>query len=107
MLRKRKVAVEDEVSSEAAGYLLDALEDRGIQGRLLLERLPVAIEQLRDPAGRIDWNLFTLLCERFEQLLGGPAGVAEVTASMIDSPQFRRLKALGRIFRDPLSYSRA
>jgi two-component system cell cycle sensor histidine kinase/response regulator CckA len=54
------------VSSRVCAWFLDVLEGAGLSTTDWLAGLSVAPEDLREPGGSIDWELFTELCRRFE-----------------------------------------
>jgi hypothetical protein len=54
----------NEVANQSAALLLDAVEQRGIDPAVVWKDLPVAIEQLREGAERIDWTTWVTMIDR-------------------------------------------
>lgn len=88
----------NEVSCRALQTFFHALEVRGISAERLVEGFPVGLDELRDPTGRIDWELHVRLLERLEKLCGGPEALEEIGESIYDAPPLRAVRALAFFF---------
>ncbi len=64
------------VSCQVTRWLCELLERSGRPPERWVRDLPVRLETLRDPAQRVDWDLFCTLCERLQTTVGGPEALA-------------------------------
>lgn len=91
----------DEISCRALGPVLQALEARGIALSRLTDGIDVSPETLLDPRKRIDWNVLTLLCERLEEMCGGPEALEEFLYQHFQNPAFATFGKIARAFARP------
>jgi signal transduction histidine kinase len=91
----------DEVSCRAIGIALDALGARDIPHELLVEGLPISVTEISDQRRRIDWNLFTIICERLEKLCGGPETLAQIGRDHFRTESFSMLRSVASVFTQP------
>jgi PAS domain S-box-containing protein len=54
----------NEVATQSAALLLDAVERRGIDAKQLWSDLPVSLAKIREGVGRIDWSTWVTMIER-------------------------------------------
>ncbi len=74
--------------------LIEALESLGIDPACLVEGLPVSLEQLRDPARRIDWDLFAAMNDNLARELGSPLALERVGERIVHVPSYDFLRRL-------------
>lgn len=92
----------NEVSCRALGLAFDGLAKRGIPHERLVEDLPVSLDRLRGFGQRIDWDLFVQLCERLEEICGGPEGLYQLGHDQFQgSSTFGFMRRVARVFRRP------
>jgi hypothetical protein len=92
----------NEVSTRALGVFFDGLSKRGIPHERLVEGLPVTLAELRGFGQRIDWDLFVQLCERVEEICGGPEGLFRLGHDQFGgSSTFGFMRQVARVFRRP------
>ncbi len=96
------LATMKEVSCRALGVFFDGLTKRGIPHEQLVEGLPVTLDQLTGFGQRIDWDLFVQLCERMEEIVGGPEGLFALGHDQFQgSSTFGFMRRVARVFRRP------
>jgi hypothetical protein len=92
----------NEVSCRALGLAFDGLTERGIPHERLVEGLPVDLDELRGFRKRIDWDTFVQICERLEELYGGPEGLYQLGRDQFrGTSSFDFMRAVARVFRRP------
>ena len=86
----------DEVSCRAFSAMEAAASACGIDPETLIEGLPVTLAELRDPNGRVDWEVFAAMCAAYERLLGAAAcaRVGELATSTSLAEPVRRVAGL-------------
>jgi hypothetical protein len=91
-----------EVSCRAFGLAFDGLKAKGIPIEKLVNGLPIGREVLEDENQRVDWDLFVRVCERLEELLGGPkALVALGRENFHSSSSFGFMRKVASVFMRP------
>src|SRR5512142_3411846 len=68
--------------------LLDVLEQARVPLEPLIEGLPATLDELRDPSGRVDWDVFARFTDRLgERAASGALGMRldELGASLVDA----------------------
>lgn len=90
-----------EVSCRATSILLEALTRSGLAVEPLVELLPVSVEHLRDPARRVDWDVFAMLCDGVEQACEGVTTLEAIGEGMLTVPSFGFLRQAGRMVVTP------
>ncbi len=90
-----------EVSCKAVRLLLDAAEGAGISVNAVVSGLPVSLAELRDPARRIDWDVFVDLLDRLDAECADRLPLEELGARILKVPSFHLLRRAGQLFMTP------
>jgi len=80
---------------------LEALDEEGIAVDSIADGLPTSLAELRDPAARIDWDVYAELLERIEQLCGDRLPPEEIGARIVRVPSFDLMKRAAQLLVSP------
>jgi len=86
-----------EVSAKATCMILEALDDAGISVAGLTDGLPVSMADLRNPGGRLEWDVFIDVLDRVEARCGDGLPPEEIGARILKVPSFEFLRRAGRL----------
>ncbi len=81
--------------------IIEVLEDAGIACEPLVAGLPITLDHLRDPAQRVDWDVFAAVMDRLEEVTGGAITPEEIAVRVLRSPSYRFLRSAGQLLFDP------
>ncbi len=73
------------VSSQACRWIFEILDRAERSSDELLCGLPEKHRDLQDPTGFVEWASFATLCERAEQILGGPEALRDAAVCLLHS----------------------
>ena len=91
----------DEVSAKIWEPFIVQLRKAGKDPEKLVEGLPVTLDQIQDPRGRLDWDVFAAVCERLEALCGGPEALDEIGSRSLESPTHRAVAVVAGLLTTP------
>jgi PAS domain S-box-containing protein len=87
-----------EVSCRAFGFFEGAAQEMGFDPADLLGGTPLTLERLREPTGRVDWEDWVSVCERFEKIVGGPEEVVRWGRTIPRRPLAASIKTVATQF---------
>jgi two-component system cell cycle sensor histidine kinase/response regulator CckA len=90
-----------EVSCRATRILLEALDGSDVSIATLVQGLPCSLTELRDPSGRIDWDVFAELLARLDSVCGDRLSPEDIGARMLKVPSFDLLRRAGQLLVSP------
>ncbi len=80
---------------------LEVLDDAGVAADALVDGLPLTLDELRDPAARIDWDLYAEVLTRLEALGGEALPPEEIGRRIVHVPSFHFLRRVGQLLVGP------
>ncbi|MBS1120262.1 MAG: uncharacterized protein H6Q90_2490 [Deltaproteobacteria bacterium] len=91
-----------EVSCKATRTILEALEEAGVPIKPIVAGLPVSLDELRAPGGRVDWDAFAVFCERVEEACAtANVSLEDLGRRMLRVPSFDFLRHASRLLVSP------
>ena len=81
--------------------IIEVIDGAGVDPERLVEGLGVSLEQLRDPACRVDWEVFARFNDRLEEVCAGVLTPEEVGERLVAVPSFEFLRRAGRLLVSP------
>jgi len=91
----------DEVSSRAALALLDGAAAEGFAPETLLGGLPLTLERLHRPRGRVDWEIFAALCDRLAAACADPEQLERMGAALLRARPHEMVHRLSSVIAEP------
>ncbi len=89
------------VSCRVFEFFIRGANTYGYSLEELVDGIDLDLETLQEPSNRVPWPAWSAICERFEQLVGGPEKTLEAGRTIIDLDASVPMRAMGGALVNP------